>query len=186
MRPRQRAEVQKDRLAVLNLDVRHHDGLIHQDVVGRRERKRRPERTARTRRRLDRDRQTVGLARRDDQRLKDRFNPEDPPLILKACAFGLWGGVLASPRSSAVPPAKPGGVATVGAGGMVGFGGGVGCAPAESVVTTRVTKLCTFCPASCWRSTVLGSSSIACVIVPATMNVVRSCGIRAVLGRCRD
>src|SRR5262249_22986038 len=36
------------------------------------------------------------------------------------------------------------------------------------------------CDAMCLRSRVLGSSTIACVIVPAAMKDVRSCGILAV------
>ncbi len=37
-----------------------------------------------------------------------------------------------------------------------------------------------FCDAMWLRSRVLGSSSMACVIVPAATKDVRSCGIRAV------
>ena len=69
---------------------------------------------------------------------------------------------------------------TGGAGGVVGLGGGVGNYPAASVVIIRVTKLCIFCDAISFASTTFGLSSMACVIVFAVMNGVRSCGIRAV------
>ena len=104
-------------------------------------------------------------------------------VILKAWAFAFWGGVLLSPVRNAIsagPPAKPGGVVTGGAGGLVGLGGGVGSFPAASVVTIRVTKLCIFCDAISFCRTTLGLSIMSCVMVPALMNEVRSCGIRAV------
>jgi hypothetical protein len=47
-------------------------------------------------------------------------------------------------------------------------------------VMIRVTKLCIFCDAISFASTTFGLSSMGCVIVPALMNGLRSCGMRAV------
>jgi hypothetical protein len=180
MRPGERTEVEENRLAVLNLDIRHSEGRVLQEVVWRREREDGPKRAARARCRLNRNRQTVRLAWRDYDVLKDRFYPEDGR-HLESIGVRLLGRSVVVPeqKGDLVRASTESGRARNRRSGRVGRRRRQ-MTQAASVVMTRVTKLCIFCVAISLASTTFGLSSVACVIVPALINGVRSCGIRAV------
>src|SRR6266581_69278 len=81
--------------------------------------------------------------------------------ILIACAFGPPAAALPTRKAMlSVPPPTS---------------GAAGWLETEIVVVEM-----TFCDAMWLRRIVLGSFSMACVIVPAAMKEVRSCGIRGV------
>src|SRR5215469_4768969 len=89
-------------------------------------------------------------------------------VICKACAFGPAAAGLVkaagSPRRKAMLSAPP---PNSGVAGLV----------ETKIVVVEVM----FCDAIWLRRSVLGSVNMACVMVPAAMKRVRSCGIRAVL-----
>src|SRR5271165_3609533 len=87
--------------------------------------------------------------------------------ICSAWAFGLVAPACPSRKAMlSTPPPKEGG------------GGGGGGAVEMMMAIVFVI----FCLLTIWRSTVFGSSRMACVMVPAAMNLVRSCGILGVFG----
>src|ERR1700737_5022805 len=98
------------------------------------------------------------------------------------CAFGPWplGGGLGMPSRNAIlagPPPKDGGIA---GGGLPASG------PPDSgepgLVEMAITTVWVMFWFAIWfRNTVFGSSRIACVMVPAAMKGVRSCGMRGVV-----
>jgi hypothetical protein len=95
----------------------------------------------------------------------NRFNPKGQKVavICKVWALGLLGGVLLSPSKKAMLSTPPPNSGAVG------------------LVAIDITvKAVIFCPLMWLRRTVFGSSKMACVIVPALMKEVRSCGSRAV------